>query len=63
MKSFEQLAQAAFDAHYKEAMRSANGKDVGSDRSLAIWQAMGHDSRECWLAVARKIVAEMAAVH
>ncbi len=57
MKSYEQLARNAFEA-YRDA-RAVPCHGV----SLTTWADLDEKTRNAWLAVARRIVAEMAAVH
>jgi len=56
MKSFEQLAQSAYQAHAKELQRriGVNARE---------WDSLPPSERECWIAAARQLWAEFAAVH
>lgn len=58
MKSFEQLANAAYSAYCKQA----GGKTYDA-KLLPTWAQLSEEHQSCWLAVAKQIVAEMAAVH
>ena len=57
MKTFEQLAQAAYEAHQKEHVRDRVDQTVVSFASLA------PDHKDCWRAVARQLWAEFSAIH
>lgn len=59
MKSFEQLAQAAFDAAFKKSV------EIGlCEQSERIhWHEVDPHAREVWIAVAKQLWAEFATVH
>lgn len=56
MKSFEQLAQSAYQAHTKELQ-----KRIGVNAPA--WEKLETTDRECWIAAAKQLWAEFAAVH
>lgn len=56
MKSFEQLARSAYTAHSKELYHR-----IGVNSRP--WDDLANSERECWIAAAKQIVAEMATVH
>jgi hypothetical protein len=56
MKSFEQLAQSAYQAHAKELQ-----KCIGVNARA--WDKLEHSERECWIAAARQLWAEFTLIH
>lgn len=56
MKSFEQLAQSAYQAHEKELQRR-----IGVNARP--WSELPASEKACWEAAARQLWAEFAAVH
>jgi malonyl CoA-acyl carrier protein transacylase len=60
MKSFEQLARAAFEAHIKEVERQ--GAFTAPYRKPA-WEELQPEFKQGWIAATKQIVAEMATVH
>lgn len=60
MKSFEQLAQAAYAAYCKKAQR--NDQEGLAGHALS-WEDLDEGTRQCWIEAARQIVAEAALIH
>lgn len=60
MKSFEQLARAAFEAHTKEMERQ--GAFTPPYRKPA-WDELLSEFQQGWIAAVKQIIAEMAVVH
>lgn len=58
MKSFEQLARSGYAAYCKQA-----GGVTFDGKPLPTYDQLGLERQLCWVAAARQIVAEMAAVH
>ncbi|WP_168224814.1 hypothetical protein [Rhodoferax aquaticus] len=56
MKTFDQLAQAAYEAHTKELQRL-----IGVNAPA--WEKLPHSDRACWAAAAKQLWAEFAAIH
>lgn len=56
MKSFEQLAQAAYEAHRKEFAKQRGMIPPPWERLEAEWHA-------CWIAAVKQVVAEVSAIH
>ncbi len=57
-KSFDQLARTAYEAYRKEARgKTSDGKPLPTFEELSV------DRQECWIAVARQLLAEFAAFH
>jgi hypothetical protein len=56
MKSFDQLAQSAYEAHTKELQRR-----IGV--SAPAWEKLALSDRACWIAAAKQLWAEFAAMH
>lgn len=56
MRSFEQLAQVAYQAHTQELQRRI-GVNAPS------WERLAKSDRECWIAAVRCLWAEFALVH
>lgn len=64
MKTFEQLGQAAYEAFCKKASTElAALKDRDWTASAPIWSELAPEVQTCWVAVARHLVAEVAALH
>jgi hypothetical protein len=59
MKSFEQLAQAAYEA----AIKKAGELNLRSDENFTDWQRLDPKEKEVWLAVTKQLWAELAAMH
>ncbi|ARV17392.1 hypothetical protein AEP_00430 [Curvibacter sp. AEP1-3] len=59
MKSFDQLAQAAYEA----AIKKAGELNLRSDENFTDWQRLDPKEKEVWLAVAKQLWAEFAAMH
>lgn len=61
MKSFEQIAQAAYAAFTKQAERTdVDGLVIGP---LLDWEDMHEIERQCWVEATKQIAAELALVH
>ena len=58
MMTFEQIAQAAYQAYCKQA-----GGKTFSDKPLPPWNHLGPERQACWVAAAKEAVAQFAAVH
>ena len=56
MKTFEQLACAAYQAHTKELQNR-----IGV--SAPEWDKLERTERECWIAATKQLWAEFAAIH
>jgi hypothetical protein len=64
MKSFEQLGQAAYAAFCKKASTElAALKDREWTGAPPAWAELAPEAQACWVAVARHLVAEVAALH
>jgi hypothetical protein len=61
MKSFEQLARSAFDAHVKEVDRLGGFSAPGLRKPE--WHELEPQYKQGWIAAAKQLWAEMAAVH
>lgn len=59
MKSFEQLAQAAYDAAAKKAMEVG----IREKHEAVHWHELEARAKEVWIAAATQLWAEFAAVH
>mgnify|MGYP000252267143 CR=1 FL=1 len=59
MKSFDQLAQAAYEA----ATKKAGALNLRSDENFSAWERLDPKEKEVWLAVAKQLWAEFAAIH
>lgn len=58
MKSFDQLAQSAYAAYVKQASgRTLNGLP------LLTWERLSDEHKACWIAAAKQLWAEFAAIH
>lgn len=55
MKSFDQLAQAAYEAYRKEMARKGE--------YVVLWDALLESEQEAWIAAAKQLWAEFAAMH
>lgn len=60
MKSFEQLAQSAFEAHLKEVERQ--GRFYAGLKKPG-WNELSPDLQQGWIAAAKQLWAEFAAMH
>ena len=60
MKSFEQLAKAAYEAYCKEAVRV---DEEGLAAHAYAWDELGPNDRKLWIAVAMKVAEEISAIH
>jgi hypothetical protein len=58
MKTFEQLARSGYDAYCKQA-----GGKTFDGKPLPTFEQLGLDRQACWIAVAKQLVAEVAALH
>lgn len=58
MKSFEQLAQVAFEAYEKSSPGA-----TPFDLSPGEWQRLHPELKEKWVAAAKAIVAQYAVIH
>ncbi len=58
MKSFEQLARSAYAAYCKQA-----GGVTFDGKPLPTFEQLGLDRQLRWIAVAKQLVAEVAALH
>jgi hypothetical protein len=58
MKSFEQLAALAYTAYCKQA-----GGLTFDSKPLPTFTQLGAERQSCWMAVAKQLVAEVAALH
>ena len=56
MKSFEQLAKSAYEAH-------AHERQILVGVSQRPWASLPTSERACWIAAARRLHAELAAIH
>lgn len=56
MKSFQQLAQAAYEAH--QAEEAKQGRAIRYQ-----WSALSPGQQACWVKVAQAVVAEVAAIQ
>lgn len=59
MKSFEQLGQSAYAAYCK----AVGGISATTGRQLPAFQGLGQVQQQGWIAAAKQVVAEHAAVH
>ncbi|QDL53127.1 hypothetical protein [Rhodoferax aquaticus] len=60
MKTFDQLAQAAFEAHVKEM---ANNGAFDQLHPKPNWAQLEPEWKAGWVAVAKQLWAEFAAIH
>lgn len=60
MKSFEQLAKAAYEAYCKEAVLI---DEEGLAAHAYAWEELGPKGRKLWIAVAMKVVEEVSSIH
>lgn len=60
MKSFDQLAQTAFEAHVKEVERQ--GAFTGPFKKPS-WDQLKPEFKQGWIAAAKQLWAEFAAIH
>lgn len=61
MKTFEQIAQAAYASFTKQAERAdVDGLVIGP---LTDWEDMHEIERQCWIEAVKQAAAELALVH
>ena len=60
MKSFDQLAQSAYEA-YRKAAIEIDGEGLAEHAMQ--WAELDDGTRSCWLAAAKQMLAEIAALH
>jgi hypothetical protein len=60
MKSLNQLAQSAYEAYRKATIQL---DEEGLAGHALQWAELDDGTRACWLAVAKQLWAEFAAVH
>lgn len=60
MKSYEQIAQAAYAAYCKHAQRIDTEGLAGHALS---WEQLDEGTRQCWVAAVKQTAAELALVH
>lgn len=60
MKSFERLAQGAYEAYCKHAVTV---DDEGLSCHAHHWSELDPGTRACWIAAVKQVVAEVSAVH
>ena len=60
MKTFDQLAQSAYAAYCKKASEL---DDEGLAAHAATGDQLDHGTKECWIAVSKQLLAELAAIH
>lgn len=58
MKSFEQLAQAAYAAYCKQA-----GGKTFDGKPLPTFAQIGPERQDCWIAAAKQLWAEFGTIH
>lgn len=58
MKTFEQLAESAYNAYRKQA-----GGETFDGKPLPAYEDLGSDRRACWVEAVRQVAAEIAAIH
>jgi hypothetical protein len=58
MKTFEQLAQSAYKAFCKQFGPLAN-----DEHPHPTWDELGPLSKSSWIAAAKQVAAEIAAIH
>lgn len=64
MTTFETLAENAYKAFVKQAEPTMKAlRDAHWEYPPPLWGQLAPEVQECWLAVARHMVAEMAALH
>ncbi|MFI5447569.1 hypothetical protein [Polaromonas sp. UC242_47] len=56
MKSFQQLAQAAYEAYQAEGVKQNGGKPFP-------WTDLEPGHQACWVKAVQKVVAEVAAIQ
>jgi hypothetical protein len=59
MKSFEQLAKSAFDAAFKKSVELG----LCEQNERTHWHELDPHAREVWIAAAKQLWAELAAIH
>lgn len=57
-KNFHQLAKSAYDAYCKKA-----GGKTFDGKPLPNFDELGADRQSCWIAAAKQLWAEFAAIH
>ena len=60
MKSYAQLAQAAYEAYRKQAIAL---DEEGLAAHAETWAELEPTTQACWLAAVKQVVAEVAVVH
>lgn len=60
MKTFDQLAQSAYAAYCKQAVEL---DDEGLGAHALPWGELEAGTQACWVAVAKQLLAEFAAIH
>lgn len=63
MKSYDQLAASAYAAYLKSAYDQQKLNPNLWIKEQPAWEALIPEMQECWLAAARQLWAEFAAVH
>jgi hypothetical protein len=58
MKSFVQLAQAAYEAYSQRA----GGLTFAGD-AFPLWADIGVERQACWIEAVKAVAAEIAAIH
>lgn len=58
MKTFEQLAISAYTAYAKAA-----GGKTHDGKPLPAYTNLGAERQACWIAAAKQVAAEIAAIH
>lgn len=56
MKSFQQLAQIAYEAYEQEVVKQNGGQPYPWDKLDPGWQF-------CWVKAVQQVIAEVAAIH
>lgn len=59
MKSFEQLAKSAYEAHCLKFIE----QDIGRGTSLPAWGRLETKWQACWIAAVKQVAAEVQAIH
>ena len=60
MKSFDQLAQSAYEAYRKAAIEL---DEEGLAEHAMQWAELEDATRSCWQAAAKQMLAEVAVLH
>ena len=58
MKTFAQLAESAYHAYCKQA-----GGKTFDGKPLPTYAELGPERQACWVAAAKQVAAEVAAIH